>query len=187
MTARERREREEIDRLRRAQEIIVAAKARVCAALPARPSPIVAAPAPSGPNRWVYFIGCEVTGLVKIGRAQEPSHRLRTLQCGSPTELRILRTVVGDRQREIDLHRRFASSRRHGEWFAIGEAEIASAEGATLEEMILETNAEMRTDVRDEYWLRMFARMWGDAIADDLAGDSRGTGTGLRDHASEDG
>lgn len=65
----------------------------------------------------VYFIGAEVTGLIKIGCAVNPQARLRSLQTGSPDRLSIIATVPGDAAMERGLHSQFAADRMHGEWF----------------------------------------------------------------------
>lgn len=64
----------------------------------------------------VYFIAGE-TGAVKIGSARDVQKRLVDLQCGSPITLRVLATTGGGQKQEREYHRRFASSRLHGEWF----------------------------------------------------------------------
>lgn len=80
---------------------------------------------------YVYFIGADV-GCVKIGEALDPDRRLRTLQSGSPVQLRILATTFGGPVLERDYHRKFAAHRLHGEWFTRCpeiEAEIARLGG----------------------------------------------------------
>lgn len=75
----------------------------------------------------VYFIGPK-RGPVKIGEATCPLHRLRSLQCGNHEQLYVLATCSGGQAAEREYHRRFASARLHGEWFAPTpeiEAEIA--------------------------------------------------------------
>lgn len=65
----------------------------------------------------IYFIGGDVGGI-KIGRTIRPHMRLVRLQIGSPIEIRILAVEPGGVAEEKAYHRRFASSRMHGEWFA---------------------------------------------------------------------
>lgn len=86
-------------------------------------------PTPPAPREagFVYFIGGK-RGFIKVGWAKDVEKRLKALQTGSPTPLRILVAVPGSCQLERDYHDRFRSSRRHGEWFersAEIEAEIA--------------------------------------------------------------
>lgn len=66
----------------------------------------------------VYFIQCGDGGPVKIGKANDVEKRLTLLQIGSPYSLTLLGIMAGGRVDESELHRRFASSRMRGEWFA---------------------------------------------------------------------
>jgi hypothetical protein len=65
---------------------------------------------------FVYFIS-GAHGTIKIGKANDVAARLRTLRASSPVELRLLGTIRAGRSAEAALHRRFAKSRLHGEWF----------------------------------------------------------------------
>jgi hypothetical protein len=66
---------------------------------------------------FVYFI--EGAGLVKIGRSVCPNERLKFLQRGSPVQLTLLAVIEeANGRREAQLHRKFASYRKHGEWFS---------------------------------------------------------------------
>lgn len=68
-------------------------------------------------SEHVYFIEASTSGLIKIGCAGDPQARLASLQTGSPEPLRLLATEAGGQPGERVLHRRFAASRSHGEWF----------------------------------------------------------------------
>jgi hypothetical protein len=67
----------------------------------------------------LYFIQAEGVGHIKIGFTadDDAAARLATLQTGSPVPLKLLGTVPGTMDDEKNLHRRFASSKVHGEWF----------------------------------------------------------------------
>lgn len=67
----------------------------------------------------VYFITCRQTGRVKIGCAYNPFKRLKTLQSGSPTKLKIEALLKGSNKREKQLHKLLGKHRIHGEWFRI--------------------------------------------------------------------
>jgi hypothetical protein len=67
----------------------------------------------------VYFITCRQTGMVKIGCAYDPFDRLKTLQSGSPTKLKIEALLKGSYKRERELHKLLAKHRVRGEWFRI--------------------------------------------------------------------
>lgn len=71
---------------------------------------------PPLPSR-VYFIQAGESGLIKIGKADDPTARLATMQTGSADRLVLLTTMSGGRREEHALHRRFAHLRRSGEWF----------------------------------------------------------------------
>lgn len=69
------------------------------------------------PEPWVYFVQGVDGGRIKIGVAAHPRDRLAQLQSMSPVDLRILAITHGGYAREAELHKRFAESRAHGEWF----------------------------------------------------------------------
>jgi uncharacterized protein YozE (UPF0346 family) len=54
---------------------------------------------------------------VKIGKSRDPVSRVNNLQTSSPTKLRTLFILEGDRERE--LHAVFAEYRVRGEWFRV--------------------------------------------------------------------
>lgn len=64
---------------------------------------------PASVISYVYVIGEEDDGLVKIGLAKDPVLRLRGMQTGNPRRLRIERVVVGDINVEKLLHEIWAS------------------------------------------------------------------------------
>ncbi len=70
----------------------------------------------------VYFIEAPALRQIKIGYAADAQDRLWNLQTGSPTPLRLLRTVsvaclYSALMLEARLHQRFQASRLVGEWF----------------------------------------------------------------------
>lgn len=67
-------------------------------------------------ERVVYFIASEA-GQIKIGIANDPEKRIRTLQTSHPAKLSILATCPGGQAKEREYHQRFAAHRLHGEWF----------------------------------------------------------------------
>jgi hypothetical protein len=67
-------------------------------------------------NCCVYFLAG--AGLIKIGVTSNLTSRLRAIRNSSPVPLELIGSL--DKQgtfREMQLHGRFASLRRHGEWF----------------------------------------------------------------------
>ena len=76
---------------------------------------------PSNPTLpgFVYFVQSGDGGPIKIGLScpQGWLTRLSHMQTGNPAELRLLRTVRGDKSVEAKLHKQFKDSRIRGEWF----------------------------------------------------------------------
>ncbi len=77
-------------------------------------------PEPDAPrwNSYVYFIQCNGTGRIKIGRTEgDPLMRLQALQTGSAEKLTLLGYYPASRAEEAKLHRTFAEQSTGGEWF----------------------------------------------------------------------
>lgn len=74
----------------------------------------------------IYFVQPVGGGPVKIGYTSGPVFvRLKEMQTGSPVPLTVLGVVDGDVRAERRLHARFATSRLHGEWFAVSDDLLA--------------------------------------------------------------
>jgi hypothetical protein len=72
---------------------------------------------------FVYLIRC--CGRYKIGKATKAEERINDLQLPEPPET-ICTIATGDRHAlETELHRRYASSRKHGEWFDLADEQVA--------------------------------------------------------------
>jgi hypothetical protein len=66
----------------------------------------------------IYFIQAEQGGLIKIGRAYSTLSRLREIQLMCPVRLVVLGIIEGEgRETENELHDKFSSLRKYGEWF----------------------------------------------------------------------
>lgn len=66
----------------------------------------------------IYFIQDTSVLNIKIGfTGGNPEDRRAALQTGSPIGLVLLGTTPGGKEKEAELHQRFASARVHGEWF----------------------------------------------------------------------
>lgn len=63
----------------------------------------------------IYFIAGG--DLIKIGYSQSATKRLGKMRTDCPVELKILHKEPGCRDTEESLHRDFAASHVHGEWF----------------------------------------------------------------------
>lgn len=76
---------------------------------------------------FVYLIAAvENPILYKIGVTVNLETRLKGIQNMSPIELNVLHTIETDQRfaLERELHKKFAAKRKHGEWFALDEADI---------------------------------------------------------------
>jgi hypothetical protein len=71
------------------------------------------------PRSWVYFARAGEDGPVKIGHAKDVRSRLSSMQTGCPIPLTLLGVLPGGREREAELHARFADLRVRGEWFRV--------------------------------------------------------------------
>ena len=67
----------------------------------------------------IYFIQDLKTGLVKIGKSNNPKLRLKTLQTGSSSELKVIKTIPGGIYLEQIIHKYFSHLRKKGEWFIL--------------------------------------------------------------------
>jgi hypothetical protein len=78
----------------------------------------------------VYFTYQLESGrnALKIGYSSDIWRRLKELQTGNPSKLQIVGWILAhdERSLERDLHKKFASYRRGGEWFEIEPAHIIS-------------------------------------------------------------
>src|SRR5262245_50323298 len=66
---------------------------------------------------FVYFIGEEKRGPVKIGMSGAPELRLQNLQSSYPYPLAILAQFPGGEEEEEAMHKLFRPFRLQGEWF----------------------------------------------------------------------
>lgn len=68
----------------------------------------------------IYYIACTATQRIKIGYTRgEPEVRLKQLQTGSASDLRLMACHQGTADDERALHERFATHRIRGEWFEV--------------------------------------------------------------------
>ena len=66
---------------------------------------------------FVYLIGAVGRNRIKVGKADDPSQRLRQLQTGSAEQLQLLGVIKAKASFESDLQLKFAEDRIRGEWF----------------------------------------------------------------------
>ena len=65
----------------------------------------------------IYFIQSINGGPIKIGLAENPVQRLKSLQTGHPETLVLLTSIAGGRDVESALHSSLSDVRIRGEWF----------------------------------------------------------------------
>lgn len=70
---------------------------------------------------YIYFVYAAEVNRVKIGRAIKPFERMWGIKTNSPCEVTLLGVIVGDREKEKQLHRRFKYLWSHNEWFVYGD------------------------------------------------------------------
>lgn len=66
---------------------------------------------------FLYFIQAKGSGRIKIGRSKNPQRRLKTLQTGNASQLKMVANLDGLGWREKDLHNTLKKWRLKGEWF----------------------------------------------------------------------
>jgi hypothetical protein len=71
---------------------------------------------------WIYMIGCLEPLSFKIGfTTKDPRHRLKQLQTGNPTPLKLIGWFPGNQRQERHLHGQLNEFRMSGEWFRLDE------------------------------------------------------------------
>lgn len=72
----------------------------------------------------VYFIHDVFNDTLKIGHSGDPGKRLRQLQTGNPSPLKLIGIVAARREIEQAIHDLFGGSSLEGEWFTDAEGSI---------------------------------------------------------------
>ena len=75
----------------------------------------------------IYGIRDDERGLVKVGFTLDDSERLRRLQTGNGSNLKLVATFPGNRLDESALHRIFIERQERGEWFRDEDGAITNA------------------------------------------------------------
>jgi hypothetical protein len=80
----------------------------------------------------VYFMRAEGLPYIKIGYCDDAQihQRVKSLQTGCPTRLRIVAAIPGNAEAERAMHREFALHRTYGEWFELAPVIVARMEAA---------------------------------------------------------
>ena len=66
---------------------------------------------------YVYFLQCLETGRIKIGTSSRLQKRVSDICCCGPTMITFLGAILGDNNKERELHALLKDSRAIGEWF----------------------------------------------------------------------
>lgn len=74
-------------------------------------------------DEFVYVMLNRRNGFFKIGYSTQPEFRERTLQSEEP-EIEMILFFPGTLKDEKELHRKYSSYRKRGEWFSINETHI---------------------------------------------------------------
>lgn len=76
---------------------------------------------------FVYVIHDEKADLCKIGFSKDPLRRLKNLQTGHASTLRLLACFNGGSRLEDQLHAKFNAQRVRGEWYRVAPADVERA------------------------------------------------------------
>lgn len=68
---------------------------------------------------FVYLMQSLENGYYKIGISKNPNTRLKQLQTGNSSKIKIIETFESDLARNIEttLHNRYSHIKKNGEWF----------------------------------------------------------------------
>jgi hypothetical protein len=75
------------------------------------------------PENKIYLMVDNTTGFIKIGKSKNPKYREGTLQSKQP-ETHLIATWSAPVSIEKELHRKYASFRKRGEWFKLSFKEL---------------------------------------------------------------
>lgn len=73
-------------------------------------------------NQKTYLILDTGSNLLKIGRSQNPNSRIKNMQIGCGSTLKLIHVFNADI--EQILHYRFEKNRKHGEWFDVSASDV---------------------------------------------------------------
>lgn len=77
----------------------------------------------------LYFLHDTGTGLIKIGHSEDPWLRMKQLQVGASSPLRLLLLMEGGYAEEQELQAQFSFAHQQGEWFLPHEKILQFIEG----------------------------------------------------------
>ncbi len=86
----------------------------------------------SAEDSFVYILSSEKTKLTKIGYSSNVRQRIKALQNSGPDGLILKCLIRGGIETESMLHKKYASKRKHGEWFSLSEEDIQSLQSISV-------------------------------------------------------
>lgn len=71
--------------------------------------------------KYIYLIQSLENGYYKIGVSKHPQKRMKQLQTGNSSQLKLIETYLSNRAHQIEktIQRRFSHNRMEGEWFEL--------------------------------------------------------------------
>lgn len=95
--------------------------------------------------KYIYLIQSLENSHYKIGISKNPRRRIKELQTGNSSELRLVETYQSEYAEKIErtLHRRYSHLHKEGEWFDMSITNEATfiAECQKIEETIVHLKA----------------------------------------------
>jgi hypothetical protein len=78
--------------------------------------------------KYIYLIQSLEEGYYKIGISKNPQRRIKELQTGNSSPLKLVETYQSEHAGQIErtLHRRYSHFHKNGEWFDMSISEEAS-------------------------------------------------------------
>lgn len=78
--------------------------------------------------KYIYLIQSQEEGYYKIGISKSPQRRIKELQTGNSSKLKLVETYQTEYAEKIEgaLHRRYSHYHKEGEWFNMSISEEAS-------------------------------------------------------------
>lgn len=75
--------------------------------------------------KFIYLIQSQEDGYYKIGVSKHPNKRLKQLQTGNSSELKLIESYQTEHAHQVEktLQRRYSYLKKEGEWFDIGVSE----------------------------------------------------------------
>ena len=110
----------------------------------------------------IYVIGQQGSGLVKIGRTTNLTHRLASIQTACPTKVEVLWHAEGGSALERGLHLEFRALRTYGEWFDFGDGDPIAAVSEAATRVANPTRRQGHAPIRN---LRASDDVWNAALA----------------------